>query len=110
MGGANRVGKKSMLETGPLIGISLNVGCGYGADPDWTHGLWKGENWVEGSVYSYKDPVVAGRGVFSLWDHVARVTFEDHEGYGIFEHGCIGASAPPSFFDLTSVARYLLVD
>ena len=46
----NREGKKSTLEIEPLIGISLNVGCGYGADPDWTHGLWKGDGWVEGSV------------------------------------------------------------
>ena len=32
-----------------IIGIPLNIGCGYGADPDWTHGLWKGEDWIEGS-------------------------------------------------------------
>jgi hypothetical protein len=100
----NRDGKKSTLEIEPLIGIPLNVGCGYGADPDWTHGLWKGEGWVEGSQYDYGDPAVTGRAAFSLWDHVARVTFEGHEGWGIFEHGCIGAHAPSGFADLTSVA------
>jgi hypothetical protein len=100
----NREGKKSTLEIEPLIGIALNVGCGYGADPDWTHGLWKGEGWVEGSVYDYNDPAVTGRAAFSLWDHVARVSFEGHDGYGIFEHGCIGAHAPSGFADLTSVA------
>ena len=101
----DRDGKKSTLEIEPLIGISLNVGCGYGADPDWTHGVWKGDGWVEGSQYDYNDPAVTGRAAFSLWDHVARVTFEGHEGYGIFEHGCIGAHAPSGFADLMSVAN-----
>ena len=96
----NRDGKKSTLEIEPIIGIPLNVGCGYGADPDWTHGLWKGDGWVEGSKYDYNDPAVTGRAAFSLWDHVARVTFEGHEGWGIFEHGCIGAHAPSGFTDL----------
>ena len=105
----NRDGKKSTLEIEPLIGISLNVGCGYGADPDWTHGLWKGDGWVEGSVYDYNDPAVTGRAAFSLWDHVARVTFEGHEGYGIFEHGCIGPHAPSGFTDLTLARRRLPV-
>ena len=56
----NRDGKTSTLEIEPMIGIPLNVGCGYGADPDWTHGVWKGDDWVEGSVYDYNDPAVSG--------------------------------------------------
>ena len=56
-----RDGKPHTLEIEPIVGIPLNVGCGYGADPDWTHGLWKGDNWVEGSVYYYDDPAVSGR-------------------------------------------------
>ena len=87
-----------------MIGIALNVGCGYGADPDWTHGLWKGDGWIEGSVYDYKDPAVTGRAAFSLWDHVARVTFEGHEGYGIFEHGVIGPHGPSGFTSYEDVA------
>ena len=89
-----RDGKTSTLEIEPLIGIPLNVGCGYGADPDWTHGLWKGDDWVEGSVYDHNDPAVTGRAAFSLWDHVARATFDGQEGWGIFEHGVIGAPRP----------------
>ena len=38
--------------------------------------MWKGDDWVEGSVYDYDDPAVTGRAAFSLWDHVARVTFD----------------------------------
>jgi len=95
-----RDGKTSTLEIDPLTYISLNVGCGYGADPDWTHGLWKGDDWLEGSVYSYNDPAVSGRAMLSLWDHNARATFEGQTGYGIFEHGCIGPHAPSGFKDL----------
>jgi hypothetical protein len=92
-----REGKTSTLEIEPIVGIPLNVGCGYGHDPDWTHGLWKGESFVEGSVYDHTDPEVIGRAAFSLWDHLARATFDGQEGWGIFEHGVIGSHAPSGF-------------
>jgi hypothetical protein len=96
-----RDGKTSTLEIEPIIGIPLNVGCGYGADPDWTHGLWKGDGWIEGAVYDHTDPAVSGRAMFSLWDHLARATFDGHVGWGIFEHGVIGPHAPSGFTDFT---------
>jgi hypothetical protein len=99
-----RDGKTSTLELEPLVGIPLNVGCGYGADPDWTHGLWKGDGWVQGAVYDHGDPAVAGRAAFSLWDHAARATLDGQVGWGIFEHGCIGGHAPSGFADFNSVA------
>jgi hypothetical protein len=99
-----RDGKVHTLEIEPIIGIPLNVGCGYGADPDWTHGTWRGEAFVEGAVYDHNDPAVSGRAAFSLVDHVARVTFDGQEGWGIFEHGAIGRHEPSGFADLTSVA------
>ncbi len=99
-----RDGKSHTLEIEPKVGIPLNVGCGYGADPDWTHGVWKGDNFVEGSVYDYNDDAVTGRAAFSLADHIARVTFDGDEGWGIFEHGCIGRHAPSGFADLGAVA------
>jgi hypothetical protein len=94
-----RDGKVSTLEIDPIIGIPLNVGCGYGMDPEWTHGLWKGESWVEGSEYDHNDPALQGRAAFSIADHLARVTFDGHEGWGIFEHGCIGPHLPSGFVD-----------
>jgi hypothetical protein len=99
-----RDGKSHTLEIEPKVGIPLNVGCGYGADPDWTHGVWKGDNFVEGSVYDYNDDAVTGRAAFSLADHIARVTFDGDEGWGIFEHGCIGRHEPSGFADLGAVA------
>ena len=100
----DRTGRVSTLEIEPVLGIPLNVGCGYGGDPDWTHGVWRGEQWVEGAVYDHTDPAVTGRALFSLTDHVARVRFDGHEGWGIFEHGIIGAHHPSGFPDFMSVA------
>ena len=99
-----RDGKTATLDIDPLVGIPLNVGCGYGADPDWTHGIWKGENWVEGSVYDHNDPAVAGRSAFSIADHLAQATFDGQTGWGIFEHGSIGRHDPSGFADVSSVA------
>ena len=99
-----RDGKTHTLEIEPIVGIPLNVGCGYGADPDWTHGVWKGDDWVEGSVYDYADPAVSGRGAFSIVDHIARATFDGQVGWGIFEHGNIGKHEPSGFTDMMQVA------
>ena len=99
-----RDGKSHTLDITPLVGIPLNVGCGYGADPDWTHGLWKGENWIEGSLYDHNDPAVSGRGAFSIVDHIARATFDGQTGWGIFEHGNIGKHEPSGFTDMMQVA------
>jgi hypothetical protein len=87
-----------------LGSMPLSVGCGYGADPDWTHGQWRGRDWCERSVYDLNDPSVAGRIAFSVTDHVARATCGDAVGYGIFEHGTIGRHIPSGFTDLFSVA------
>jgi hypothetical protein len=104
IGLTNRDGKPLTLEIETVTGVPLNVGCGYNGDPDWNHGLWKGENWVDGTVYDHNDPAVAGRIPFSLTDHLARASFEGHEGWGIFEHGVIGPHEPSGFTDFTSGA------
>jgi hypothetical protein len=96
--------KPLTIEIDPRTDIPLNVGCGYGADPDWTHGVWKGEQWVEGAVYDHNDPAVSGRAQFSIADHLAHATCDGQEGWGIFEHGNIGRHDPSGFADYTSVA------
>jgi hypothetical protein len=100
----DRSGHTATLEIEPLIGIPLNVGCGYNGDPDWTHGTYKGEAWTEGAEYDHSDPAVSGRAMFSFTDHLARATFEGHEGWGIFEHGIIGPHRPSGFTDFTTGA------
>jgi len=93
----DRAGHSHRLEIEPIVGIPLNVGCGYGADPDWTHGLWKGDKWVEGAVYDHHDPAVAGRAAWSMVDHLARATYDGQEGWGIFEHAALGRHDPSGF-------------
>jgi len=41
--------------------IALHVGAGYGGDPDWTHGQWKGANWSDAQTYDLTDPAVTDR-------------------------------------------------
>ena len=66
-----RDGKVSTLDIDPIMNIPLNVGCGYGMDPEWTHGLWKGESWVEGSCTTTTIPRSLGRAAYSIADHLA---------------------------------------
>ena len=93
------------LDVEPILGIPLAVGTGYGTDPDWQHGVWKGEDWVDGRVYDHNDPTVAGLAAFSITDYIARVNFDGHEGWGIFEHASIGPHAPSGFTDYTDGAK-----
>ncbi|HVV38334.1 MAG TPA: hypothetical protein VHC63_17125 [Acidimicrobiales bacterium] len=96
--------RNATLEIETFTSVPLNVGCGYGGDPDWNHGLWKGRDWVESVTYDLTDPLVAGRIPFGVIDHVARGTLDGQEGWGIFEHGTFGAHAPSGFTDWDSVA------
>jgi hypothetical protein len=97
-------GKPLDVEIEPLTGMSLSLGCGYGGDPDWNHGQWRGRGWVEGIAYDLTDPAVTGRVTFSVVDHAARATFDGAEGWGIFEHASVGRHDPSGMADWGSVA------
>ena len=97
-------GKPITMEVDTLTSMPLHVGCGYGGDPDWSHGQWKGRGWVEGATYDLTDPQVASRVPFGVVDHVGRATFDGAEGWGIFEHGTFGRHEPTGFTDWSSVA------
>lgn len=92
------------IEVEGLGFVALNVGAGYGGDPDWGHGQWKGRAWASGAVYDMTDPAVLGRVPFSVVDHVARATCNGAEGWGLFEHGTFGRHDPSGFADWGSVA------
>jgi hypothetical protein len=93
-----------LLEIETLTSVPLHVGAGYGGDPDWSHGQWKGRGWVEAATYDLTDPAVAGRIPFGVIDHVARATLGGEEGWGIFEHGTFGRHRPSGFDGWESVA------
>ena len=92
------------IEVETLTSIALNVGAGYGGDPDWAHGQWRGRRWIDSSVYDLADPATAGRIPFSVVDHSARATCDGREGWGLFEHASMGRHDPTGFADWSSVA------
>jgi hypothetical protein len=84
--------------------IPLHVGGGYGGDPTWTHGAWRGRDWVEGVSYSLSDPAIVPMIPFGVIDHPGRATIDGQEGFGLFEHGTFGRHDPSGFADWGSVA------
>jgi hypothetical protein len=96
--------KQVVLEVETLLGVPLHIGAGYGGDPDWSHGQWKGRNWIESATYDLTDPAVAGRIPFGVIDHVARASCDGAEGWGLFEHASVGRHDPTGFKDFMSVA------
>lgn len=93
-----------------LLGFSsLTVGAGYGGDPEWQHGQWKGPDWSQFSSYDYTDEKVVGMLPFSTVEHVARVTCtgagaDGAVGHGMFEHAVIGRHDPSGFEGYLDVA------
>ncbi len=90
--------------------IPLHVGAGYGGDPDWVHGAWKGAGWVDGASYDHGDPSVAARIPFGVIDHVAEATYTGSDGIkvrgsGVFEHGTFGRHDPSGFLTYEDVWR-----
>ena len=99
-----RGGKPMEIEVSSLAYLPLHIGCGYGGDPDWTHGQWKGRGFAEGARYDLTDPMVAGRIPFGVIDHVGRALCDGQEGWGLFEHASVGRHDPTGFADYLSVA------
>jgi hypothetical protein len=100
----DRTGKPVTIDVETLGSVALHIGAGYGGDPDWSHGQWRGPDFAEGRVYDLRDPVVAARIPFGVIDHVARASCDGAEGWGLFEHASIGRHDPTGFTDLASVA------
>jgi hypothetical protein len=92
------------FEVESLLPVALHLGGGYGGDPDWSHGVWKGPKFTERRTYDLTDPEVAARMMFGMVDHAARVTSAGATGYGLFEHGALGRHDPTGFTDWLSVA------
>jgi len=96
-------GKDVTVEVETLGSAVLGVGAGYGG-VDWTHGLWKGEGFVESETYDMNSPEIVARTPFGVVDHVARATCDGAEGWGLFEHATVGRHDPTGFADFSSVA------
>jgi hypothetical protein len=99
-----RRGRSTTVEVDTLGFVALNCGPGYGGDPDWAHGSWRGRGWSEALTVDLLDPAVTGRLALGIVDHVARARCEGAEGWGMFEHGTFGRHLPSGFTDWSSVA------
>jgi hypothetical protein len=98
-----RGGKPLTLEIDALGHVALNNGPGYG-DPSWNHGQWRGRGWIERSECDLTDDAVKGALTFGVVDHVGRARCDGSEGWGLFEHACIGRHAPSGFADFGAMA------
>lgn len=97
------------FEVESKLSVPIHVGGGYGGDPDWLHGMWKGEKFTERLTYDMTDPAIVARSGFGVIDHVGRATCRDGdgdpvEGWGLYEHGVLGRHDPTGFADWLAVA------
>jgi hypothetical protein len=107
----DRDGAPILVEVECLGHVALNCGSGYGPDPEWTHGEWRGRDWELISSVDTSQPEASGRIPFATVDHVAKATAtladgSVHEGWGMFEHMSIGAHPRSGFADLFAVAPH----
>jgi hypothetical protein len=80
------------------------VGCGYGGDPEWSHGQWKGRGWAEHTTYDLTSQAMRDRLPWGVTDFAARATCDGQVGWGLFEHASMGRHDPSGFADWSSVA------
>src|SRR5262249_32939712 len=71
--------------------VPIRVGGGYGGDPDWSHGMWKGEKSVGRLPYYFTYPAIIARSVFGVIGYLGRAVCryggaKPGEGWGFYEH------------------------
>ncbi|WP_310961580.1 hypothetical protein [Nocardioides terrisoli] len=103
-------GTALVVEVETVTSVALHLGGGYGGDPEWTHGQWRGVEWSQVSSYDLSDPDTAARLPWGVTDHSARAVLRtpgerDREGRGLFEHASMGRHDPTGFGDWMAVAR-----
>jgi hypothetical protein len=72
----------------PLLANWVSVGTGYGIDADWRHGMYQGSDVVQGLVLDVDE--IRALAQYGIVDHVARFSYADQVGYGLYEHGFFG--------------------
>lgn len=97
-------GTPLVLEVESKLPLPLHIGCGYGGDPEWSHGQWRGRDWAETAVYDHTDPEIQSRYPWGVIEHVGRGQLDGEEGWGLFEHATVGRHDPTGFADFFSVA------
>ena len=104
-------GSPVVIEADAQCATPLHIGGGYGGDPDWGHGQWKGENFVERVTYDLTDPAVNGRAAFGVIDRsvdtgcaAARPTAPSTRVGVLPEHGSFACTVRRALNDWGDVA------
>ncbi|MGF7122290.1 DUF7064 domain-containing protein [Rhodococcus sp. BE178] len=97
-------GDPLVVDIDPLGFVVLQIGSGYGSDPEWNHGQWKGRSWSSSSLYDLTDPALAPRIPHGTVEHIARATCNGDVGWGMFEHGVAGRHDPSGFLTAQTMA------
>jgi hypothetical protein len=99
---APRSGEPHVIALEPVLRFQMR-GLGY-LDPEWGHGVWKGEHAVGGDswVLDEVDPMDPR---YLHVQQLCRARFGDREGLGILEQLVIGAHRPSGFESLLDPAR-----
>jgi len=79
----------------PLVPLHLSV-AGYGGDPTWRHGSYRGRLKVEGLTLDPNRSEDQAR-LVGLVDHLARFEQDDQVGWGLFEFLALGPHEPSGF-------------
>ena len=72
----------------PLVDVFLQVGTGYGLDPDWRHGMYQGPDIVVQGVDL--DMKAEPDKFWGLVDCASRFTYDGQVGFGLHEYGFWG--------------------
>jgi hypothetical protein len=83
----------------PMTRICLDKGTGYGADPDWRHGMYQGPLKVEGLQWDQSELLPTSTIEASL----CRYESGGEVGYGVFDLVVVGVHRPSGFLSPTDV-------
>lgn len=90
-------GKTMQVAVEPILPVHVALGCGYGNDDEWRHGMYHGPQVVQSRSYDLTDPDVQ-RKARGVTDYSARFTLDDGTvGYGLFEFTILGPYEPYGF-------------
>src|SRR5690606_5641567 len=84
------------LEVTALGHIALHVGAGYGGDPDWGHGRWRGRGWGGWATADRRDPPCPARVPFGAVAPVAGGRPDGEGGWALLGPATVGRHVGPA--------------
>ncbi|WP_186627805.1 hypothetical protein [Rhodococcus sp. BP22] len=98
-------GKPVLVDLTPKTSITLQIGGGYGSDPEWSHGRWMGADWSLSSRYDTTESALAQRSFTGVNEYVVVADCDGAKGSGMFEHRVAGIHRPSGFDTAITLAK-----